>query len=81
MELPKLYLAEWLAGGCIICGKRERGRYHMSHQGCWPYSNVPLCDEIITVAQLYKKNPAPPKTPEQLKAELESLAADLMGEW
>ena len=82
-KIPRLYLAEWLAGGCIMCGKNERGQYNMAHQMCWPNRDQPLADRIIEQAQEYldDQQSKPKKTPEQLRAELVELSKSLMGEW
>jgi hypothetical protein len=33
--MPKLYLDEWMAGGCILCGSPGRETNPMAHEVCW----------------------------------------------
>jgi len=73
-----IYLEEWVNGGCVICGKPERGGRNWAHdEEC--FKPCPDRQRYITACDAYLMRP--PKTKEELKQELKKLADSLLEDW
>ena len=78
--LDTLHLAVWRKGGCSICGKPERGGYVFAHRdGCWNRLSLSEQDTLAEVCRVERLKPI--KTPEQLRAELEQIAKEVLNGW